>query len=121
MLSLGDAHAAQGDGEITGQGLETSMAVEFKVDLLKGQRIGRPWAEDEQYVMVSGIGNSLSDALQGATGGMMDWLKQKYQLEITDMTLVLGTSIQYDVASVLGTPHVVAKVRKDVLARIGPP
>ncbi len=121
LLSLGDAHAAQGDGEITGQGLETSMAVEFRVDLLKNQRLGRPWAEDDRFVMVSGIGNSLSEALQGATSGMMEWLKQKYRLEITDMTLVLGTSIQYEVASVLGTPHVVAKLRKDVLARIGPP
>jgi acetamidase/formamidase len=118
LLYLGDAHAAQGDGEITGQGLETSMAVEFKVDLIKGSSLGMPWLEDDEYVMVSGIGHSLNEALQAGTGGMLEWLKQKYRLEMSDAALILGTSIDYDVASVLGMPHVVAKVRKDVLAQI---
>ncbi len=35
LLFLGDGHAAQGDGELTGNALETSMDVEFTVVLFK--------------------------------------------------------------------------------------
>jgi amidase len=119
LLSLGDAHALQGDGEVTGQGLETTMSVKFTVDLIKGKSLGRPWAENADFVMVSGIGNSLDDALRAATAGMSDWLKQHYQLSQSDIAMVLGTSIRYDVAEVVDPrPHVVAKLSKDVLAQI---
>jgi amidase len=46
LLSIGDGHASQGDGEITGQGLETSMDVEFSVDLIRNQLLDQPWAEN---------------------------------------------------------------------------
>ncbi len=119
LLTMGDAHALQGDGEITGQGLETSMAVEFTVSLIKGSTLGQPWAEDDQYVMVSGIGNSLGEALQSATSGMVRWLRDRYKLDMTDVAKVMGTSIQYDVAEIVDPrPHVVARLRKDVLAKI---
>lgn len=122
LFSLGDAHAVQGDGEITGQGLETSMAVEFKVDLIKGKASTFPWAEDAEYVMFSGIGNSVDNALQAATAGIVEWLKDRYQLEIGEIAQVLGTSIQYDIAEVVDArPHVVAKLRKDLLSQIEKP
>jgi acetamidase/formamidase len=70
MLTVGDGHALQADGEITGQGLETSMDVEFTVDLIKDQLLDQPWAENAEYIMVFGIGGSLSDALQNATAGL---------------------------------------------------
>jgi amidase len=121
LLSLGDAHALQGDGELTGQGLETTMSVEFTVDLIKGKTIGRPWEENADYIMVSGIGNSLDDALRAATTGMSDWLTDRYKLDQTDLAMLLGTSIHYDIAEVVDPrPHVVAKVRKDVLAQLEP-
>jgi amidase len=121
LLSLGDAHAAQGDGEITGQGLETSMDVEFKVDLIKGKAPKFPWAEDAEYVMFSGIGNQMDQALQAATAGLVAWLKDRYQLGTGDIAMLLGTSIQYDIAEALGHPHIVAKLRKDVVGQLQKP
>ncbi|MEP7247356.1 MAG: acetamidase/formamidase family protein [Gammaproteobacteria bacterium] len=119
LFSLGDGHAAQGDGEITGQGLETSLSVEFKVDLIKGKAPRFPWAEDGEYVMFSGIGNSMNEALQASTAGLVEWLKDRYQLGTGDLAMILGTSIQYDVAEIVDPrPHVVAKLRKDLLAQI---
>jgi acetamidase/formamidase len=119
LFSLGDGHAAQGDGEVTGQGLETSLAVEFKVDLIKGKAMRFPWAEDSRYVMFSGIGNSVNEALQAATAGLVDWLKDRYQLGTADIAMILGTSLQYDVAEIVDPrPHVVARLSKDVLAQI---
>jgi amidase len=118
LFSLGDGHAAQGDGEITGQGLETSMEVEFKVDLITGKKIQFPWAEDAEYVMFSGIGNQMQEALQAATAGLVDWLKDRYQLSTADIAMILGTSIQYDIAEALNHPHVVAKLPKEVLNQL---
>jgi len=119
LFSLGDGHAVQGDGEVTGQGLETSLAVEFKVDLIKGKAPRFPWVEDDEYVMFSGIGNSMNEALQAGTSGLVEWLKDRYQLGTGDIAMLLGTSLQYDVAEVVDPrPHIVAKLRKSILAQI---
>ena len=120
LFSLGDGHAAQGAGEVTGQGLETSLAVEFKVDVIKGKSLRFPWAEDAEYFMFSGVGNSLNDALQASTASMVQWLKDKYLLSTADVAMLVGTSLEYDVAEVVDPrPHIVAKLRKSVLAEIG--
>jgi hypothetical protein len=39
LLYLGDAHAEQGDGELNGNALETSMDVEFSVDVIQGTHL----------------------------------------------------------------------------------
>ena len=122
LLFMGDAHARQSDGEVTGQGLETSMAVEFQVAVIKGPNLGRQlWAENSEYVLVSGIGGSLNEALERATTGFAQWLKQRYQLDDTDVAQVLGSSVEYQIAEVVdGKYHVVAKVKKQTLALIKP-
>jgi acetamidase/formamidase len=121
LLFFGDAHARQGDGEVTGQGLETSMAVEFQVDVIKHGVLGEPWAENAEYVMVSGIGGSLNDAFQHATTEMARWLKARYQLDDNDVAAVLGSSIEYSVTEVVDPKyHVVAKLRKETLKLISP-
>jgi acetamidase/formamidase len=48
LLFVGDGHAAQGDGELTGNALETSMDIEFAVDVMPGKSPGMPRAEDDQ-------------------------------------------------------------------------
>ena len=119
-IYLGDAHARQGAGEVAGGGLETSMAVEFKVTLIPGHSMPQPWAENAEYVMVSGIGGSLDAAAQRATAGLARWLKATYALDDSEVAAVLGSSLEYDIAEVVDPKvHVVAKVRKDFLAQIG--
>lgn len=119
LIFLGDGHARQSDGEVTGQGLETSLDVEFEVGVIKGQAFPQPWAENPDYVMVSGIWGSADGALRRATTGMAMWLKQTYQLDDSEVAAVMGVSLQYDVAAVIGAQtHVVAKIRKDVLAQL---
>jgi acetamidase/formamidase len=119
LLYLGDAHAQQGDGEITGQGLETSMDVRFTVNVIENTSLGQPWIEDKDYIMVMGIGQSLDDALKSATTGMATWLRDNYQLSPTDLAAVMGTALQYEVAEVVDPEfNVVAKIRKGQLAQI---
>jgi acetamidase/formamidase len=117
LLFVGDGHAAQGDGELTGDALETSMEVEFTVTLQKGQSTGRPRAENQDYLMALGIANSLPEALQSATTDLARWLQRDYQLNPNEAAIVLGTSMQYNVAEVVDPlVHIVAKVRKDALS-----
>jgi amidase len=119
LLFLGDGHAAQGDGELTGNALETSLDVEFTVDLISGRATNGPRAENADYLMSSGIGNSLGDALQLATTQLVNWLQTDYDLTANEAAVVLGTAMQYDIAEVVDPlVHVVAKIRKDVVAQL---
>jgi amidase len=119
LLSLGDGHAAQGDGEISGQGLETSTKVTFTVDLIRGKAPRQPWAEDDRYVMISGIDNSLDDAFKMATANAALWLKDRYGLNDSEAATFLSAAISYDIASIVsGRPHVVARLEKAALDRL---
>jgi amidase len=116
LLFVGDGHAAQGDGELTGDALETSMDVELTVSLLKGQPSPGPRAENDDYLMVLGIANSLPEALQSATTELANWLQREYKLEPNEAAVVLGTAMQYNIAEVVDPlVHVVAKLPKKAL------
>jgi acetamidase/formamidase len=116
LLYVGDGHAAQGDGELTGDALETSMEVEFTVELIQGKSQG-PRIENDEYVMALGVGNSLPDALQNATTQLARWLEQEYKLNSSEVAIVMGFALKYDIAEVVD-PHlnVVAKIKKTALA-----
>jgi len=117
LLYVGDGHAAQGDGELTGDALETSMEVEFTVDLIQSKAMGGPRAENDEYLMAIGIANSLPEALQRATTMLARWLENDYKLNPSEVAVVLGFAIHYDIAEVVD-PHVnvVAKIKKSSLA-----
>jgi acetamidase/formamidase len=116
---VGDGHAAQGDGELTGDALETSMDIEFTVDLKRGAGTQGPRMENDDWLMASGIANSLPEALQMATTELVRWLERDYKLSPNEASIVLGFSIRYDIAEVVDPlVHIVAKVSKEVLATI---
>jgi amidase len=117
LLFLGDGHAAQGDGEIIGNALETSMDVEFTVDLIKRKTINWPRAENQDCIMVLGSARPLLQALQQATTEMQRWLMTDYGFDERGSSLLMGHVLQYDIANIVD-PHftVVAKIRKSHLA-----
>jgi acetamidase/formamidase len=116
LFFLGDGHAAQGDGELTGDALETSMDVEFTVDLVKGYATDNPRAENSDYLMSMGIAGSIGEAMQQATAQLARWLEHDYKLNANESAIVLGTAMRYDIAEVVDPQyHVVAKVPKSVL------
>ena len=81
LLFVGDGHAAQGDGELTGDALETSMDIEFTVDLIEGRSFGHPLFENAEYLISVGIGGSLDQALQMATSGHHAVARARLQTE----------------------------------------
>jgi len=121
LLYLGDAHALQGDGELNGNALETSMDIEFTVDVLREKHIGTPRAENSDYLMTIALSGSLDGAFREATSELAAWLEEEHKLSSSDVAVVLGTSIQYNIAEVADrNVGVVAKVPKRILAMIGP-
>lgn len=119
LLFVGDAHALEGDGELNGDALETSMDVVFTVHLIRGQSIDSPRFEDSEYLMASGIAGSLQEALQQATTELALWIEKDYKLSPNESNVVLGAAMEYDIAEVVDPQyHVVAKIRKSVLATL---
>ena len=119
LLFVGDGHAAQGDGELTGNALETSLDLEFRVELIRNESAGVPRAEDAEYRMAMGIAGSLNEAMQQATTNMARWLQRDFKLNRAEVAYVLGTAMSYDIAEVVDPDyHVVARLPKDALSRI---
>jgi acetamidase/formamidase len=116
LLYVGDGHAAQGDGELNGNALETSMDVEFMVDVIQGKRIPGPRVESETHIMAMGLDGSLDDAFRGATANMAAWLTEKYNLTSSEVAQVLGTSAEYKVSEVADrNAGIVLRINKERL------
>ena len=68
-------------------------------------------------LMALGIANSLPEAVQSATTELARWLQRDYKLDPNEAAIVLGTSMQYNIAELVDPlVHVVAKIRKDAVA-----
>src|SRR5437773_9433132 len=120
LLFLGDGHARQGEGEVVGTGLETSLDVEFSVALVKRKAIGWPRLETDTHVMVLGSARPLLEALQHATTELAKWLTADYGLTERGAQLLMGQAAEYEIANVVDPNFtVVAKIRKTMLPRQG--
>ena len=116
LLYVGDGHAAQGDGELNGNALETSMDVEFTVDVIPGKSLMTPRVESPTHIMTVGLGGTLEDALRAATSSLGQWLEQDYRLTPSEIAMVLGSSVEYTISEVADrNAGVAAKLRKDRL------
>lgn len=102
MLFLGDGHALQGDGETTQWALETSLDVEFSVEILPARSLSSPRVETADRITVLGQASSLDEAVRAATGGMVQWLQQDYGLTVSEASMILGTAAEYRVATLAG-------------------
>ncbi len=117
LLFMGDGHAAMGDGEVTFAAVETSLDVEFTVDIVKGSAIAFPRVENQEYLMAMGIAGSLDEATRTATSQLANWLKRDYRLTDNEVALVMGTALKYDIAEMVDPQYnVVAKIPKLALA-----
>jgi acetamidase/formamidase len=119
LLYVGDGHALQGDGELNGNALETSMDVEFSVGVLRGKSVGTPRAENKDFLMAIGLAGSLDAAFSRATSELASWLQQDYGLSSADVAALLGVSVQYTISEVADrNVGVVAKVPKTLLGQL---
>lgn len=116
LLYVGDGHAAQGDGELTGNALETSMDVEFTVDVIPGKHVPRPRVESPTHFMAMGLGGSLDEAFRDATSNMAAWLTDDYKLTASELAQVLGTAAEYKISEAADrNAGIVLKINKERL------
>jgi acetamidase/formamidase len=118
-LYVGDGHAAQGDGELTGDAMETSMDVVFSVELMKWGFNTLTRAEDADGIMSIGVGGSLDEAMRRATSDMARWLHGSYRLTASEAAIVMGMSLNFDVPDVVAPGFgVVARLPKSALRQL---
>jgi amidase len=113
---FGDGHAAQGDGEICGSGLETTMDVTLQFDVIKGSKIRWPRMEDATDIMVAASGRPLVDAFRIAHVELIDWLVADYGFDKMDAYQVVSQAGHARVANVVDPNYtVMAKFPKKLL------
>jgi amidase len=118
LFFLGDGHARQGDGEVTGGAIETSLDVEFSVEVIKGKKINWPRLENDDYIMVLGSSRSLIEALQHANTEMQRWLMADYGFDERGSSLLMGQAMEMEVANVVDPEFtMVAKMAKRYLKK----
>jgi acetamidase/formamidase len=119
LLYLGDGHALQGDGEINGNALETSLDVEVRVDLIPARNIPGPRVETDTHIMGMGLARSIDEAFRSATANLAAWLSRDYHLAPSEVAEVIGTAVEYRVSEVADrNAGVVAKLAKARLATL---
>jgi acetamidase/formamidase len=117
LLGMGDGHAAMGDGEVTGSALETSMDVDFSVEVIRGDSSGMVRAETKDYLVAFGVSGSVPESIQIATSQLATWIKKQYKLNDSEVAILFAATLKYDVTELVDSQYnVVAKVPKSVLA-----
>ncbi|WKZ37388.1 MAG: acetamidase/formamidase family protein [Anaerolineales bacterium] len=82
LFSLGDGHAVQGDGEVSGPALECPMEqVELAFHLLPDLHIDFPRAYTNAGWITFGFHEDLDEAVMIAMDGMIDLLKEQYGMQ----------------------------------------
>jgi amidase len=90
LFYVGDGHALQGDGELNGNALETSMDIVFGVDVRREQKIGTPRAGNADFLMAIGLEGSLDSAIRSATSELAAWRQTDYKLSDSELRLCWG-------------------------------
>jgi acetamidase/formamidase len=101
LLSIGDGHAGQGDGEVTGTAIETSLRGIFELHVRKGERLKWPRAETPTAYISMGLNEDLDEAARLAVREMIDFLVAQRHLSRDDA---------YMLCSVAGNLHVTQAV-----------
>ena len=89
-LFVGDCHAAQGDGELTGVAVEQRATVRLKVDLIKGWTFGWPRLETKDFIMTIGSARPMEDAARIAYRELTRWMAAEYGFDEIDAYMLLS-------------------------------
>jgi acetamidase/formamidase len=116
LLSIGDGHARQGEGETCGVAVECAMDTVLAVELLKGVATPWPRLESDSHIMSTGSVRPLEDAFRIAQADLVQWVSELTGLSPLDAYQFLSQSVEAPLANVVDTNYTsVAKVRKDWL------
>jgi acetamidase/formamidase len=116
MLSLGDGHARQGEGETCGVAVETAMDTVFTVELLKGVPTPWPRLESDDFLMSTGSARPLEDAFRISQTDLVAWVSTGLDLSLLDAYQLVTQACLSPVANVVDVDYTcVAKLAKAYL------
>ena len=122
LLSLGDGHYRQGEGESCGTAVEGAMNATIIVDLVKGSDVAEspawPRLENDTHLMTVGSGRPLDAAWKASQVDMINWLGQLHRLHPLDAYQLLSQISETPLANVVDTNFsCVTKIDKRLLPR----
>ena len=115
MFSVGDTHAAQGDGEICGTAIESPMSVELTLDLVKKAELQSPrfttsgpvsrHLDDKGYEVTTGIGPDLMTGAREAVSRMIDLLTRTHGLNPVDAYMLCSVCGDLRISEIVDLPN----------------
>lgn len=117
LFSLGDPHAAQGDGEVCGTAIESPMGCTVKLDLIKGEALRFPrfvthepvtrHVDSGGYEVTMGIGPDLLEASRNAVRGMIERLGKLHHLGAQDAYMLCSVAGDLRINEIVDLPNYV--------------
>jgi len=108
LLSIGDGHAAQGDGELSGSAIECMLeALEIKITLRRGTRIhgpriyAAPDAAGRRRWITLGFGATLDAAAGSAASGMLDLMEEQLGLSRAECVALASSCVDLGVTQMV--------------------
>ncbi|MCF6249452.1 MAG: acetamidase/formamidase family protein [Desulfobacula sp.] len=114
LLSVGDAHAAQGDGEICGTAIESPMNISFKIEVEKEMNLKFPrfttagpvcrHIDENGYEVTMGIGPDLMQNARDAVSQMVDLISKKYKMDPDDVYMLCSVCADLRIPEIVDMP-----------------
>jgi acetamidase/formamidase len=101
LFSIGDPHISQGDGEISGTAIESSLDVLFQIIVRKDFSFPSPLLESPDYWIVHGFGADLNVAMRNATLDMLLLLTERQRLSRADAYSLMSVTADFGVTQVV--------------------
>ena len=115
LLSIGDTHAAQGDGEVCGTAIESPMQVSVTLDLIKDHQIRMPRIDRPSHAnrptrhgriwITTGIGRDLHAAARVAVREMIDLVGQQIGLAREDAYMICSVVGDLKISQIVDAPN----------------
>lgn len=101
LLSVGDPHVSQGDGEIAGTALEASLNGLLRLTLRRDLDVRVPILEAPGEVLVHGFGDDLDEAMRAAALRTLDVLQVRYGLSRDDAYAFSSIAVDFTITQVV--------------------
>ena len=117
LLSVGDPHVSQGDGEVSGTALEASLTGLLVLRVRTDLDITCPVLETAHSWSVHGFGDSLDEAMAAAAVHLLDLLQRLFGMSADDAYSLMSVGCDFTVTQVVdGRQGVHATVDKRLFA-----
>lgn len=106
LFSIGDTHAVQGLGEVSGTAMESPMRVVYEISVIKGGRsISEPQYETDEYYATTGFATTIDEAARKATRYMIEYLVTEKGLSREDAYMLCSLAGDLQIAEAVDVPH----------------